>query len=163
MKATDYPKGATVSMVTDHSGVDQTITGTVINSKINKHGRLKVFVQWSNCRAWYIPSRLTIVSPVKSATYTVNDEFSIEVDLNGASEIPTTKSGKQCVLRSHCIKMEGTKYGFESRLFTQPQVAAVKATGKWITHNDRDWAGRECSEPPKLVSAEELADYIKST
>lgn len=47
------------------------------------------------------------------------------------------------------------------RIFSQDQVAQIKATGQWITKNDRDWTTRQKVTAWKLVSPSEMQEILK--
>jgi len=83
----------------------------------------------------------------------------VDVDLNGNSGIPTTKSGKPQVLRSHAVYLDGE---ITHRLFTQGQVKEIKDTGQWITKNDRDWASRHNPKPWILVDPLEMIEILRN-
>jgi hypothetical protein len=83
----------------------------------------------------------------------------ITIDLNGNDSLPMTKAGAPSVLRSHAVMMRGK---ITDRLFSQEQVAQIKATGQWITKNDRDWTVRKSAAPWKLVSPEEMREILKT-
>jgi hypothetical protein len=95
------------------------------------------------------------------ATYT--DGYNeVEIDLNGADALPTTKAGKQAVLRYHHIQDLNGEKGWDliSRVMTQSQVKQIKAAGKWISDNDQYWVARSRSTAAILLSDEELQAYI---
>jgi len=89
----------------------------------------------------------------------------VEINLNGADALPTTKTGKTAVLRCHAIEDDADcEGGFKLtyRVMTQQQVKQIKESGRYISANDRDWVSRNArsESPALLISDQELSDYI---
>jgi len=90
---------------------------------------------------------------MKTETYTSGNDTK-QIDLNGNESIPTTKTGKHMVLRSHHIYINGK---MTSRLFSQPQVNKFNESGEYISNNDPDWFHRDtCGKTHKLYSPNEI-------